>query len=160
MSNARLGDPSTGDGQRSLGADALDDGRWLATSHGSASSPPPMVLNEGTLWNLPDAFLGNRGKDRKPRVITMGGRERLINAALAHADGIAYGFPLVAPYADDFGEFVSTRRMGLAKAGRDPEDFDFGAIPMLFVCGWIGMTRSGCCRVPTPTTRSTRSPTR
>ena len=90
--------------------------------------------HDGEVWNLKDAFIGNGGKDRKPKVIPMGGGPRLINAALAHADGIAVGVPFVTPRPEDFAEHVTTQKKALAQIGRDPEDFEFGAIHMLFVC--------------------------
>jgi phthiodiolone/phenolphthiodiolone dimycocerosates ketoreductase len=117
--------------KRALGVKRLEDG--LAVLEKMIKGTEKFD-HEGTVWNIKDAFLGNGGKDRKPKVIAMGGGERLINAELAHADGIAVGVPFVAPYADEFGDFVATQKKGLAKVGRDPEGFDFGAIHMLFVC--------------------------
>ena len=117
--------------KRALGVKRLEDGLAILEKMLKGTEK---FDHEGTVWNLKDAFLGNGGKDRNPKVIAMGGGERLINAALAHADGLAVGVPFVTPYADEFGEFVSAQRNGLKKLGRDPDDFDFGAIHMLFVC--------------------------
>src|SRR5271167_3471517 len=68
---------------------------------------------DGEIWKLKDAFIGNGGKDRKPQIIAMGGGPRLINAALAHADGIAVGVPFVTPRAEDFAEHVTTQKKAL-----------------------------------------------
>jgi phthiodiolone/phenolphthiodiolone dimycocerosates ketoreductase len=117
--------------KRSMGVKRLEDGLAILEK---LAKQREKVDHHGTVWQLKDAFLGNGGKDQNPKIITMGGGSRLINAALAHADGIAVGVPFVAPYANEFGEFVATQKRGLEQIGRDPDAFEFGAIHMLFVC--------------------------
>jgi len=116
--------------KRSIGLKRLNEALQILRLLWDAKEP---VNFSGEIWTLKDAWIGAGGQQNRPEVVAMGGGPKLIEMALAHADGMGTGAPFV--YADPakYGAAVSEWKSRLSGLGRDPENFTFALHHITFI---------------------------
>lgn len=87
---------------------------------------------EGRYWNYQRAWIGNGGAHR-PKVWIMGGGPRVLDLAARYADGILSLVPYVYSTPEQWAEQVIAMRRALEDYGRDPDTFEFGLAPIMFL---------------------------
>lgn len=87
----------------------------------------------GEVWTLKDAWIGAGGQQNRPEVVAMGGGPKLVEMALAHADGMGTGAPFVYADAGKYAAAVADWRQRLTANGRASEGFTFALHHITFI---------------------------
>jgi phthiodiolone/phenolphthiodiolone dimycocerosates ketoreductase len=84
---------------------------------------------EGNVWSYKNAFIGSE-RGPRPKFWTMGAGPRLLDIAAKYADGWITTVPFAAASPEEYARRVAKVREDVERAGRDPDAFGFGIIPM------------------------------
>ena len=87
---------------------------------------------EGNVWKYRHAFVGAE-RGWRPQFWAMGAGPRLLSIAAKYADGWITTVPFAASNPEAYAKRVSAVRVEVERAGRDPDAFGFGIIPMCLI---------------------------
>jgi phthiodiolone/phenolphthiodiolone dimycocerosates ketoreductase len=87
---------------------------------------------DGGVWQYRDAYIGCIRR-HLPEFWTMGAGPRVVGLAGKHADGFMTVAPGAATTPERFADQVSDIKKSVIEADRDPEDFGFGCMFLVFI---------------------------
>ncbi|WP_123024382.1 LLM class flavin-dependent oxidoreductase [Mycolicibacterium stellerae] len=87
---------------------------------------------EGNIWSYKNAFIGKE-RGPRPQFWSMGAGPRFLKIAAKYADGWVTTVPFAASTPEAYARRVSAMRDEVERAGRDPDAFGFGVIPMCLI---------------------------
>jgi phthiodiolone/phenolphthiodiolone dimycocerosates ketoreductase len=107
---------------RRNGLAQLEDKLEIFSRYMEADGP---VDFEGNHSKLDKAWIGG-ARANKPSMWALGGGPKLIDIACRKAEGFATVAPFAWPTAERAAEEIKSMREGVEKAGRNPDEFEFG----------------------------------
>jgi phthiodiolone/phenolphthiodiolone dimycocerosates ketoreductase len=87
---------------------------------------------EGNVWHYKNAFVGSE-RGQRPQFWAMGAGPRFMKIAAKFADGWITTVPFAAATPEAYSKRVAVMRDEVERAGRDPDAFGFGVMPMCLI---------------------------